>query len=59
MIQIIELTGNETDTQLQLAAWEMFCAAHPHEAFKYDPEGFWKYFQTVCPDKDRETLPKN
>jgi hypothetical protein len=56
MICTIEFTGNETDEQCKAAAWAMFCNAHPHEAYAHDPEGFWKFFQSVVPNANRQAM---
>jgi len=52
----IELTGQETDADCREIAWQMFCAAHPVEAYRRDPEAFWKYFHELAPHITREQM---
>lgn len=35
---IITITGKETDEQCKSIAWQMFCNAHPVEAYQHDPD---------------------
>lgn len=56
MITTIELTGHETDEQLKQQAWQMFCQAHPVEAYQHDPESFWAYFHKVAPNVSRDEM---
>lgn len=53
---VIELSGNETDEQCRDIAWQMFCNAHPVEAYQHNPDGFWKYFHAHAPDMTREQM---
>ena len=50
-------------------AFEIFAAAHPHEAYAKWPRRFWLFFREQCPDvtksemeamlKETETPPHN
>lgn len=53
MITEINLTGNETDAELEQAAFEMFALAHPHEAHETWPDRFWEFFHRQRPDLTR------
>ena len=55
-VTIVELTGNETDEQCKDVAWQMFCNAHPVEAYQHNPEKFWKYFHERAPNITREQM---
>ena len=55
-ISTIEITGNETNDQLKDLAWQMFCNAHPIEAYERDPEAFWKYFHERAPNVSRKAM---
>lgn len=50
------MSGNETDEQCKDIAWQMFCTAHPVEAYQHNPDGFWKYFHARAPDMSREQM---
>lgn len=52
----IPMTGQETDEQCKGMAWQMFCRAHPVEAFNHDPESFWQYFHSVAPHVSRADM---
>ena len=39
-------------------AFEVFAAAHPHEAHESDPERFWAWFHRVRPIETRESMVK-
>lgn len=52
----VALTGHESDQQLQDIAWQMFCQAHPSEAYQHNPDGFWKYFHARAPHVTREQM---
>ena len=49
-----------TDAQIQFEAeawaWEVFCDAHPHEAYESDPDRFWKHFHSRAPNITREQM---
>ncbi len=53
---IAEFTGHESDADCKRIAWEMFCDAHPIEAFDHDPEAFWQFFQKARPGVSREQM---
>ena len=53
---LIEMTGQETEEQCKEIAWQMFCNAHPVEAYQHNPDGFWKYFHARAPDVAREQM---
>jgi hypothetical protein len=53
---VIELSGNETDERCRDIAWQMFCNAHPVEAYQHNTDGFWKYFHARAPDMTREQM---
>lgn len=53
---VVEMSGNETDEQCKDIAWQMFCNAHPVEAYQHNPAGFWKYFHARAPDMTREQM---
>jgi len=55
-VSTFEIYGNETDAQLKAMAWQMFCDAHPVEAYGYDPDGFWEYFHKRAPNVTREEM---
>ena len=46
----------KTDEQCKDIAWQMFCDAHPVEAYQHNPDGFWKYFHARAPDMTREQM---
>lgn len=50
------VSGSETDEQLKDMAWQMFCNAHPVEAYEHNPDGFWKYFHDRAPDITRKQM---
>jgi hypothetical protein len=39
-------------------AFELLARVYPHEAYEQDPERFWRYFQTVCPDVPRYSMER-
>lgn len=47
--ELSELPDNETYAECKEVAWQMFCKAHPIEAYAHDPQAFWRFFQTVAP----------
>jgi hypothetical protein len=53
---VVELSGNETEEQCRQLAWQMFCNAHPAEAYQHNPDGFWKYFHAIAPNVTRDQL---
>lgn len=55
-VTVVELTGQETDEQCRNIAWQMFCNAHPVEAYQHNPDGFWKFFHARAPDMTREQM---
>lgn len=55
-ITIADLSGKETDGQIRDIAWKMFCNAHPVEAYKHNPERFWKYAHERVPSLNREKM---
>ena len=55
-VTVVELTGDETEEQCQEIAYQMFCNAHPVEAYEHDPERFWTYFHSRAPDISREQM---
>ena len=55
-VTAIFITGNETDEQCKAIAWEMFCGAHPIEAYEQDAEAFWQYFHPRAPHLTREQM---
>jgi hypothetical protein len=55
-VTVIDLTGDETDEQLKHIAWEMFCNAHPVEAYQQNPDGFWEYFHCRAPHMPRDQM---
>lgn len=44
------------DAKLDAIAYSWFADAHPHEAYKTDPELFWQYFQSRIPGVTREQM---
>lgn len=56
VLEAFALTEQETKSECEEIAWQMFCAAHPVEAFRHDPDGFWKYFHAVAPTVTRERM---
>lgn len=56
MTATVELTGKETNYELKKMSWEMFCSAHPVEAYAHDPKGFWKFFQSVAPGVSKRRM---
>lgn len=55
-VMVVEMSGNESDEQIKDIAWQMFCAAHPIEAYQHNPDGFWKYFHMRAPNVSREQM---
>ena len=56
MMTFIPLSGDESDKDCKEIAWAMFCFAHPIEAHRQDPEKFWQFFHSQCPDVPREEM---
>lgn len=55
-VTVVEMSGNETEEQCKDIAWQMFCNAHPVEAYQHNPDGFWKYFHARAPEMTREQM---
>ena len=36
--------------------FELFALVYPHEAYEYDPEAFWEFFQGERPGVSRELM---
>lgn len=43
---------------IEETAFRLFADAHPHEAFKLDPDQFWTFFHERCPSVSRETMER-
>lgn len=52
----IEMSGNETDAQCEDIAWQVFCNAHPVEAYQHNPDRFWTYFRSRAPNVTRDEM---
>ena len=55
-VTVIALTGHESKDQCKDIAWQMFCNAHPVEAYQHDPEKFWQYFHSRAPNLSHEQM---
>ena len=55
-VTVVALTGEETEEQCQDIAWQMFCNAHPVEAYQHNPDKFWEYFHSRAPNMSREQM---
>ena len=43
-------------TPVENIAWQMFCNAHPVEAYQHNRDGFWKYFHARAPNMTRDQM---
>lgn len=50
------MSDEENKKMADAFEWECFCQAYPHEAYESDPERFWEYFHSKCPDKSRTDM---
>lgn len=41
---------------MEQLAFGLLAQAYPHGAYEYDPERFWEYFHSECPNVPREEM---
>ncbi len=51
-----EAAADPDEKQCRQIAWQMFCDAHPVEAYQHNPDGFWKHFHARMPELTREQM---